>query len=191
MNHRVKNVFAVTDSMVRFSARGDRSKEETVALLSGRLQALARAHALVMHDLDPTSSKMSTLGDIVAAIVQPHQDNAGRFTISGPIVGCGEKAINGLSLVLHELTTNAAKYGALVGHEGAISISWSEIGDNVVLTWTEAGGPSIRGAPQKGGFGSKLVESTILRQFYGTAEYDWQPSGLTVKMVIPQENLLS
>ena len=192
MNHRVKNVFALTDSMIRLSSRGEGSREQMASVLSGRLQALADAHGLVLSGMKGSAPSKSSLGELVKTILRPHHDHNGlsRITVDGPEVSCGERTVNAMSLVLHELATNAVKYGSLVSDGGRVDIAWRLVGANFSLTWVERGGVPIDGPPAHYGFGSKLVESTITRQLRGVVAYDWQRDGLTVHVEIPQGSLV-
>jgi two-component sensor histidine kinase len=194
MSHRIKNLFAMTDGLIRFSAKGAASKDEMVRVLSGRLHALASAHALVRRGFSNTGSdpRASDLGTLISTIVRPHEsadDVGSRVSIDGPPIACGDRAINGLALVLHELATNAAKYGALKGDGGHIDVSWREEEGKLVLRWDERGGPRIEAPPATKGFGSALVQNTVVRQFGGTLDHDWRHSGMAVTMTMPVESL--
>jgi two-component sensor histidine kinase len=183
MNHRLKNVFALVDGMIQLSARGTASKEDLSKSVSERLRALASAHALVLGDA-PGQSDLLTL---IRTILRPYEIEAGdRFLVTGPLFVCSERAVTSLALVIHELATNAAKYGALRSERGAVQITWAEHGAALVLRWVESGGPPVA-APICSGFGSKLIQSTITVQFGGKVHYDWQPNGLIIEMKLPIE----
>ncbi|HTK35069.1 MAG TPA: HWE histidine kinase domain-containing protein [Caulobacteraceae bacterium] len=195
MSHRVKNLFAVTDGMIRMTARKASSKDEMAEMLSGRLHALANAHALVSRNLREIghAPSASNMGAVIEAVVLPHQPQAGhsepRVVIHGPTVRCGDHALNGMALVFHELATNAAKYGALAVETGSVRVEWRKEGEGLLLVWSEAGGPPIARAPEANGFGSTLVRKTVIGQLGGTLDYDWKPDGLTVTMGIPLARL--
>jgi two-component sensor histidine kinase len=195
MSHRVKNLFAMTDGLIRMTARNTTTKDEMSAALSGRMHALAAAHALVrpsFKTLGPVP-KGSDLAALIRAIVEPHvafdRNPRSRFTIDGPVVPCSEQAVNGIALTFHELATNAAKYGALASDDGHIAVSWRHDDDNLVVGWHECGGPKIERPPATRGFGTSLVEKSITRQFGGTLAYDWHRDGLAVEIVIPIKSL--
>lgn len=195
MSHRVKNLFAITDGLIRASVRGAADKDEFAEILSGRLHALASAHALVSRDLREVGRAPRT-GDIetlLQAVVLPHENShsgtAPRVRIGGPRVRLGDYALNSVALIFHELATNAAKYGALVNHDGAVEVTWRVEGDDVVLGWREQGGPAISAAPSHEGFGGKLVKSTVASQLGGTLSYDWAAAGLAVSMRLPLQRL--
>ena len=103
-------------------------------------------------------------------------------------VQLGERATNSVALVFHELATNASKYGALSVDGGAVHVDWTTDGDSLLLTWRESGGPAVT-PPEKKGFGSALVKSTISGHG-GTIESDWAREGLTAKIVVPLSSLV-
>jgi two-component sensor histidine kinase len=197
MSHRVKNLFAMTDGMIRISARGATTKDEMAHALSGRLHALASAHALVHRNFGEVGgiTRASELGELIRKIVRPHEgaaaDTTPRFSFDGPAMDCGDHAMNGIALVFHELATNAAKYGALKGEEGHVDIGWQQEGGTLVLRWIERGDPLIGEPPAHSGFGSTLAQTTIKRQFGGTLDFDWQSNGLAVTITVPAESLLN
>lgn len=195
MSHRVKNLFAIAEGMIRLTAKSTDSKDEMVKALTGRLHALASAHALVRRDFSKTgiSPRVTDLGDLIRTVTAPHNDSSAviesRFVIDGPFVRCGDHAMNGLALVFHELATNAAKYGALTSGAGIVDVGWRLEQDRLIVCWAERGGPRIAAAPGSMGFGSSLVETTVVHQLGGQLDYDWRPDGLTVTLSIPADRL--
>lgn len=191
MNHRVKNVFAITDSMIRFTARAEGSKQDMADTLSGRLHALADAHALVMTGMQEDQRSTSDLGELMATILRPHEKAFGssKIKFSGPEISCGERAVSGLSLVLHELATNAVKYGALGSGNGLVEISWKLYDEALNLTWDESGSAPIEGPPEHKGFGTRLIESTVIHQLKGTLARDWRREGVIVEIAVPLAKL--
>ncbi|MET3667958.1 HWE histidine kinase domain-containing protein [Caulobacter sp. 1776] len=191
MSHRVKNLFAITDGMIRGTARGAVDKADMARSLSGRLHALASAHTLVSRKLHEVGRAPRTgdIGALIAAVVAPHEHTdlalPTRFVIEGPHVPCGDHAITGVALVFHELTTNALKYGALSDEHGRVAISWTADDEILSLRWVEQGGPRVVAAPETKGFGSTLVRNTVVSQFGGALDYDWAPEGLRVDMRLP------
>ena len=182
MNHRVKNVFALTEGLLRQTLRSSATKEEMAEALSGRLHALSSAHWLVLRD-NASQQGALDLHSLAAAILAPH-GHGDILSIVGEALTCGETVASSIALVLNELATNSAKYGALATDVGRVSVKWDFIGDLFELTWTESGGPPVS-APTRSGFGSKLIETTIVRQFKGSVDYRWQPEGLAVDFKIP------
>ncbi|HET9445272.1 MAG TPA: HWE histidine kinase domain-containing protein [Steroidobacteraceae bacterium] len=194
MSHRVKNLFAISEGLVRLTTRAASTKEQLAEMLVGRFHALAGAHALVRRNFaaDGSSPQVSDLAELLRVIVEPHEravGGASRFTISGPAVLCGEHALHGLALVFHELVTNAAKYGALAADAGKVVIEWAEEAGQLVCNWRERGGPTIDAAPSMAGFGSKLLRDTIEQQFRGTLQHSWNADGLVVAIRIPAESV--
>jgi len=191
MSHRVKNLFAITDGMIRGTARTAADKTEMAQALSGRLHALANAHTLVSRKLHEVgrAPRAGDIGTLIQAVVAPHEhadlSQPSRFSLEGPHVACGDHAINGVALVFHEMTTNAIKYGALSNEHGRVDVRWTLEGDLLNLSWREHDGPAVTGAPASKGFGSALVRNTVAGQFGGSVDYDWAQSGLSVAMRLP------
>jgi two-component sensor histidine kinase len=184
MSHRIKNLFAIADGMIRMTSRGTQTKQEMADALIGRLRALSDAHGLVRRSFSPSSvSKSVELRELIATILSPYRTPS----LNGADIQLGEHATNNIALVMHELATNAAKYGALSVDEGRVDITWSGDSEHLDLVWRERNGPAGE-APAKKGFGSTLVERTILG-FGGTLNYDWSPHGLIVRLRIPMNGL--
>ncbi|HLH91946.1 MAG TPA: HWE histidine kinase domain-containing protein [Xanthobacteraceae bacterium] len=184
MGHRIKNLFAIADSMIRMAARGTQTKQEMADALVGRIHALADAHGLVRESFGLASvSKRVELDELIRTILRPYR----MPSLAGGEIRLGEHATNSIALVLHELATNAAKYGALSVDEGAVDIAWEVEDANLELVWRETGGPAGE-APSSKGFGSTLVERTILG-YGGKLEHDWSADGLTVRITIPMNRL--
>ena len=194
MSHRLKNLFAMTDGMIHMTARNAEDPEEMAEALSGRLRALATAHGLLQRRVRALGTGRTTnLHDLVESIVAVHdgdiEERSPRFRFSGPEVKCGDHAINGIALLIHELATNAAKYGALSEQSGGVSITWHVADDRLHLTWQEKGGPPLAEAPASSGFGTTLMTRTIEHQLHGELCFDWRPAGLVVEICIPTDTL--
>lgn len=187
MGHRVKNLFAIVDGMIRLSARMSAGKEQMVETLSGRLRALAGANALIRKTFsaDAKTSNGSNLSEIVAAILRPYAPAA--TVLGGPAVQVGEHATNAIALVFHEMATNAAKYGSLSTDDGEVSVKWSIDEGQCELVWKETGGPPPA-EPEATGFGTSLVTNTITRHG-GTIATSWQSDGVQVKIKVPLSSL--
>jgi two-component sensor histidine kinase len=185
MSHRVKNVFALTEGMVRLSARSAVSKEDLAATLQGRLHALADAHALVRRRFDQMPWEAADFGEILTRILLPHDE--GRSIVRGPLLSVGERAVTSVALLFHELATNAAKYGSLSVDQGAVEIEWEVDERDMRLQWREAGGPTTK-PPERQGNGVKVVNGTI-QQLGGTIDYDWRPEGLIARLRLPIASL--
>ncbi|MBM6580099.1 PAS domain-containing protein [Microvirga sp. BT689] len=192
LNHRVKNLFAMTSGMIALTARTAETPKQMAAALRGRIEALARAHELIRPAItgsEPTDGETS-VDKIVEAILAPHinQGAPSPMILEGPPVPIGPKAATILTLVLHELATNASKYGALSVPEGRLRVTWAR-GVMLTLTWQEEGGPAIQGAPSTEGFGSKLARRSVQDQLGGAISYDWRPEGLQVRIDLPLNQL--
>ena len=185
MSHRVKNVFAIANGLIRVTARNSATKEQLAESLTGRLQALAEAHALVRRSFSETGKGQDIpLGEIIARILRPYQNDA---AIGGPDIRLGEHATNNVALVFHELATNAAKHGALSHDGGSVSVGWTQDGERLVVDWQETGGPAVN-TPDKQGFGSTLVKST-LTSLGAEITHHWQAHGLRVVIAAPLNKL--
>jgi two-component sensor histidine kinase len=176
LNHRVKNTLAILQSIAaqtfRSASRLEREKFE------GRLGALAEAHNL----LSKEKWQGSELQDVAARVLQPYAlSNSGRIRMSGPKVPLSPRQAVVMSMILHEIATNAAKYGALSNESGTVTLDWSIVADNPVrrlkLSWTETGGPHVA-APVQRGFGSRLIERSARDQLGGDATVDFLPRGV-------------
>jgi len=197
MSHRVKNLFAVTSGLVTLSARSAHTPADLAEAVRERLGALARAHGLTRPGLLNGSEKPgqdTTLHALVQTIFAPYVDpdrvkGHGFFIITGPCLPIGGNAVTSIALVMHELATNAAKYGALSSPGGYIHIDWSVKKDKLLLTWKEHGGPSLDGPAEHEGFGSSLVRRLVTGQFGGQLSYDWKPKGLIIRLSMPVERL--
>lgn len=187
LNHRVKNVFALADSLLMMSARSAISVEAFSTAVRGRLGALSRAHALVQPglsevDIEPRAVPLKqVIDDILAPYVLSDSD---KVLLAGPDdVEISPESMTGIALVLHELATNAAKYGALGHAQGKLLVSWT-VSDMLRLEWSERGSP-VQSMPSSTGFGSTLVKRTVEGQFKGVIEYGWKPHGLDIEIRLP------
>jgi two-component sensor histidine kinase len=195
MAHRVKNLFAIADGMVRLSARSAESVKDMELILAGRFHALASAHSLVRRSFSPAgeAAKVTDISGLLKTLLEPHEISGvggrSRFSLHGPQVSCGEHAINGIALIFHELATNAVKYGALNMDSGVVDIGWTLGSEHLMFVWTERGGPKITSEPTVEGFGTKLLRDTIYRQFRGELECRWDPEGLEATIRLPVSSL--
>jgi len=198
MSHRVKNLFAIAIGMVSISAKSAATPQDMAKTLLGRLNALARAHDLVLRGLQANGQiiREATLTRLLEAIFQPYTDLARtgdpkRIVMSGPDLVIGEGALTSLALVLHELATNAVKYGALSIDQGLVHVTWQIEADNLLLRWEERKGPGLEKTPTSEGFGSILVRRSIVGQLGGELDYIWKPEGFSAFISIPMERLSS
>jgi PAS domain S-box-containing protein len=197
MSHRVKNLFAVASGLVTLSARSARTPADMAEAVRERLGALARADALTRPGLingDGEPGQDTTLHALVQTIFAPYVDperskDHGFYIITGPCLPISGNAVTSIALVMHELATNAAKYGALSSPGGYIHIDWSVEKDELLLTWKEHGGPPLDGPAEREGFGNLLVRRIATGQFGGQLSYDWKPEGLIIRLAVPVEHL--
>jgi two-component sensor histidine kinase len=191
MSHRVKNLLAIATGLTHITSRSSSSIEDMTKQLTTRLTALGRAHDLV-RPLPQGQGNAALLGDIITVLLAPYDDEgafAGRIRVAVPRLGVGETAATGLALVIHELATNAMKYGSLSVPEGTLDVSGSMVDDNVEIQWTERGGPVVVRPDGVGGYGSKLLHRTLAGHLGGTLEHDWSEEGLLVTLRIDGRHL--
>ena len=189
MSHRVKNLFALTSSVVALSARSAKTAEELANSARERLAALAGAHSLTFSHGEP-SPQPTTLQALIRAIVAPFDEPAEpRISITGSDAPVSGVAVTSLALLLHEFATNAAKYGALSSPEGRIAIHCADEGGDIAVTWTERGGPPVAEPAGSEGFGGVLSRLAVTSQLGGAIERQWSPEGLTIRLSAPRSRL--
>jgi PAS domain S-box-containing protein len=195
MRHRVNNLFAVTNALVGMIARSVKTPQEMAAAIQARLAALNRAHELTRPSLINTEAEPSQimLSTLIRAILAPYSsENSGnpeRINITGCDLLISERAITSVALILHELATNATKYGALSAATGVVHVDCALVKDELLVTWKEQGGPSINGDPDREGFGGKLARQIVVHQFGGKIFNEWNPAGLFVHLTLPLKHL--
>lgn len=178
LSHRLKNAFSMVQSVISQTLRQAYSVQGVREILSGRVRALADAQDIL------TKSVIGEMQieEVVLAALLPHQTGEGRFSVSGPDAVINGRQGLGLSLALHELCTNATKYGALSNGEGQVDIRWDvQAGGTFTLDWTESGGPQVK-KPERSGFGSVLIEKVVATYFEGSATLDFDPSGVSFRL---------
>jgi two-component sensor histidine kinase len=192
INHRIKNLFSVTTGLISLSARAYTNVEEFAEDLQSRLKALARAHDLTLPDLSNHAGESKSATGVIAlikAIVAPHEyAQASRIAITGSDTPLAGSALTSLALLFHELTTNAAKYGALSSPSGHLTISVSAIDGVLRVKWEERGSAPVTEAVAREGFGATL-EKGVLRSLHGTISRDWNRDGLCLSLKIPLAGL--
>ncbi|KNG93205.1 sensor histidine kinase [Pseudaestuariivita atlantica] len=181
LNHRVGNLFTIIGGMIAMTARQAATPSDMETALRGRISALAKAHDLIRPDVvdAPVALVSSGLSDILHRLVEPHVTRIDdQLSVAGPELRLKPEATTDLSLVVHELATNAAKYGALATQGGRVEVSWQRDGDTVRLRWTERCGPAIVSSPSPSGFGSKLIRVSVEGGLGGRLDSDWRPDGV-------------
>ena len=181
LNHRVKNLFAVVLAIVQMSARDTPGAKPVTESISQRIRALLTAHEVSQGALD---RELASLATLIETTLAPYRSQKHTATIEGPEVLLPAKQITPLGLVLHELTTNAVKYGAW-SNGGNIEVVWKQKAETVELVWHEKGsGDGTQ--PERRGFGSMLMDSAA-RQFGGRVERRFGEDGLTVTIELPHK----
>jgi PAS domain S-box-containing protein len=180
VDHRAKNTLAVIQAIVRLSRAP--TLKEFVASVEGRIHALASVHTLLARD----RWSGADLRSVIDVELAPFRSSDGRITISGPGVRLRAEAAQPLAMVIHELATNAAKYGALSPErpQARLSIAWEYRNGRLQLRWRETGVP-IASPPKTTGFGDRLVRSTVESQFRGSWQPTWTADGLDAVLVLP------
>jgi PAS domain S-box-containing protein len=177
--HRVKNMLTVVAAIAQQTARASSDIASFTESFSGRLQSLARAHQLlvgkVWSDIAFSALAEQVLGDDVAN---------GRARFGGPEVLLGPRQLMGLSMILHELYTNAVKYGALCAEGGRVELDWDINEGQVSVVWSEFGGTCPSELPSSG-FGQRMIALTVQSDLKGTIERDWRPEGLRAEIRFP------
>ena len=197
MDHRVKNLFALTAGVVALSARSAKTPADLAANIQQRLGALARAHDLtisVSSGDTPHTERPTTMHALIAAVVSPYDgtnaDGNPRFVVRGADTAISPQSATSIALLIHEFATNAAKYGALSSPKGQVRIDCSQDADKFFLEWSESGGPAVAGRPDSDGFGSLLARTTVEGQLSGTLEREWRAEGLKVLIAVSRSRLV-
>lgn len=194
LSHRIKNIFAVIGGLIGLSTFRDPSNRQFAQDLAARIAALGRAHnfARPHSDASRPETNETHLHGLLAELLKPYRtDGASRVAVSGDDPPIDDRSATPIALVIHELATNAAKYGALSTMDGHIEIDIRQAEDDVSLRWIERGGPYIEGHPKRTGFGSQLSEVSIEDQLGGKIEREWLPEGLRVTLKIAASRLSS
>lgn len=195
MDHRVKNLFSLAGSVVSLSARSAHTPKELAASVGDRLAALTRAHALtlVKSSASNTIEHPATVHALIKTIAAPYDDRTDdgteRVAVSGTDIPLSAGSVTSLALLLHEFTTNAAKYGALSTPNGYVDVRCCEDEAEFVLTWRERGGPPVDHRTEGEGFGSVLSRMTVKGQLNGKISHDWAPEGLTIHLSAARDRL--
>jgi PAS domain S-box-containing protein len=184
VDHRAKNLLAIVQATVTLT-EGE-TPEEVKAAIGGRIQALANAHNLLAR----SSWQGASLESLVQQELAPYcSEGDSRALISGPSQTVGPKAAQSIAVVLHELTTNAAKYGALSVPTGHLNIEWSvKANEGLAIHWIESGVSELA-PPTHEGFGTRIIKKMIENQLYGETHFNWHSGGLVCDINIPAAQL--
>jgi two-component sensor histidine kinase/CHASE3 domain sensor protein len=190
LNHRVKNLFSVILSIVSLSGRKQASSGDVVESIRARIHALSLAHAASQGGVAGTSVP---IGPVIEKTMEPYAEREhSRIRIDGPELELPVRMITPLGLIIHELATNAVKYGALSVEGGTVEICWEVtrggdgFADEVMLSWVEAGGPPLAAgsAPRTAGFGSQMT-TLAAHQLGGGITREWPEGGAAARLVFP------
>jgi PAS domain S-box-containing protein len=177
--HRAKNILATVQATVHLSQSD--TPDGLKQAIEGRIQALANVHSLFVESRW-TGAELRTL--VTQELAAYCQQGEPRVRIGGPNVLLESNTAQAVAVTLHELATNAAKYGALSVPDGRVHVEWSRgAGERLVLRWTESGGPPVE-PPARKGFGTRVMESIIRGQLNGEARFDWRAEGLACEIAV-------
>ncbi|MGJ4730831.1 sensor histidine kinase [Luteimonas sp. SDU101] len=188
LNHRVKNTLAIVQSLVAQTLRNCADSAQAAALIESRLRTLASTHDMLTREKWAGASV-----EEIVRVAMGHCLEGGppRFDVQGPMVRLDPRRAVALSMALHELCTNATKYGALSVAEGRVRIHWSleddDAGARLLLEWRESGGPPTR-PPERGGFGTRLLQRGLQHDLGGKVILDFNPEGLRCRIDAPLPN---
>lgn len=173
LNHRIKNLLGVVSSIAHQSLRSARSPESFAEDFTGRLAALARSHEILTNE----NWQHGSLGQLITLLVEPVDAGDRRIAFAGPEVALAPKDLLAVSMILHELLTNAVKYGALAAADGRLNIAWSLAEGALLLEWREAA-PALAEPPSRRGFGMRMIEFSARHDLNGSAHWNWTDQGL-------------
>lgn len=182
LNHRVKNTLANVLSIVALTRRRSANIEEFSEGLVGRIRALSATHDL----LSQSDWTAAGIADIVRSELAPYMtDGDAHVSIAGPDIRLAPNDAMSLGLAIHELATNAAKYGALMGPDGHVHVAWKLIAPELAeVTWQESGGPTVV-PPQRRGFGRDLIEKIVASELKNEVELTFEPGGVRSRLRVP------
>jgi len=186
LQHRVKNTLAMVQAIAAQTFRNVTDVEAAREAFAARLISLGRAHDI----LTQSSWTQAPIAEVVDGALSVHRGGAvSRIRVSGPNVPLSAKAALALALALHELATNAAKYGAMSNDAGTVDLRWHVVHEDgaprFALTWSEQGGPPILAQPTRRGFGSRLIERSFAAEVGGDVRLTYAPAGLTCRLEAP------
>jgi two-component system CheB/CheR fusion protein len=187
LDHRVKNILAVVSAIIFQTLKTSTSPGEFAASMEGRIAAIARAHSLLTMN---ASIAETSLRELITTELAPYVRRGDNLTIDrdSADIGLTPKAGLAFAMAIHELASNAAKYGALSTPAGRLTVMWETKGDGagqtLDLTWTETGGPTVQ-QPSRRGFGTTLIERSLSHEFDATVNREFLPTGLRCTFEIP------
>ncbi len=183
MGHRIKNIFSITSALTAIAARSAITASDMAGDLNQRILALGNAHDLFRQGVTTRTSRKALLATLLNALLAPYFETGymgNRVEIVSQDILIGESASASLALIVHEMATNSIKYGALSTSQGTVMVSCHGSENDIIMTWTESGGPIVTAPSKQSGFGTKLIAECVSRQLRGHSEYNWKPTGLCV-----------
>jgi len=185
LDHRVKNILAIMSSVISQTLRTSESPAAFAARMEGRITAIARAHTSLTHE---GGRSVASLKELIERELAPYDHGGKNLEIAGPDATLTPKASLSLSLAIHELASNASKYGALSAPNGRLSVTWRDEGDEhhprLALIWSESEGPPVT-PPTRKGFGTTLIERALSYDLDGVVDRQFHPSGLRCTIEFP------
>jgi len=190
MSHRVKNLLSIATALTQITSRSAKTTQDMARELTSRLMALGRAHDLI-RPVPGQGTRAALLGDLVTVLLAPYDEKGAsvRIRVSAPKMSVGGTSSTALALVIHELATNSAKYGALSMASGTLDVSCNAHDDEVVVKWTERGGPPVAAPARLEGFGSRLMHRSMTAQLGGGITFDWSEEGVIVTLRMSKNRL--
>lgn len=183
LNHRVKNLLGVVSGIALQTARSATDLEHFARAFNGRLASLARAHEILTAAAWERAPLRSLAEELVGGYARGED---APLAYAGPDVLLAPRALLSVSMILHELVTNAVKFGALSHAAGRVSLVWALDGREIAIDWTESGGEGVQ-APSRRGFGSRMIEVNVAHDLRGTATTEWRSDGLAFRLRFPLE----
>ena len=191
LDHRVKNILSTVQAVATQTFKNDGTPRDSLDSFSARLAAMAEAHRMLMTD---NWSRADIRNTIEIALGPFDRDDRKRFSVSGPPLILRAKAALALSMAVHELCTNAVKYGALRHDKGSVTIAWGtrceEGEERFDFSWAEHGGPPVQ-APAKGGFGSKMIQKALAAELNATVDLSFPDTGVVCKVSAAAASILA
>lgn len=193
MHHRVKNVFAITSSVITLTARNAFTVADLASSMKDRLMALARAHEITLPSLgnECTDDTPTTIFELLSSILSPYGEDRERpWALEGDDLSIEPEHITPLALIFHEFATNAAKYGAFAADDGRLTVTVNSLGDHVEVLWSEERDRQISDLSRRSaGFGS-VLETRVAQSLGAQIERAWRGSGLTILVWLPLREIL-
>lgn len=191
LSHRIKNIFSMITGLISLTARSRPELNEVGEQLRARIHALGRAHDFLRpHSrvslARPLASLHALIHELLAPFEVPDED---RIRIEGADISIDDGAATPLALLIHELATNSAKYGALIATNGVVEVTTRDEGDHVTINWQERGVETLPPTGSPPGFGTRLMELSVSGQMRGTIERTWTGDGISVLVSVPREAL--